>query len=46
MAIVLQTYKGYANEQEIIIFGHLYSRPEIGYDFQGRKIRHAAAILS
>ncbi|AYN67561.1 DUF2183 domain-containing protein [Euzebyella marina] len=45
MAIVLQTYKGYANEQEIIIFGHLYSRPEIGYDFQGRKIRHAVEIF-
>ncbi|WP_276165411.1 App1 family protein [Zobellia alginiliquefaciens] len=46
MTLFLETYRGYANEQEIIFFGHMYaSRSRINYELNGRRVRHAFAVL-
>ena len=42
----LKIYRGYANEQEIILFGHVFKKnvPD-HFDVQGKRLRHAYAVL-
>jgi phosphatidate phosphatase APP1 len=46
MKPVLKLYRGYANEQELIVMGHVF-RPTTKeeYDFQKRKFRNARSII-
>ena len=46
MRPVVKVYRGYANEQEIVLFGHLFkTRAPSSYALDGSKRRHAFAIL-
>lgn len=46
MEIQLKIYRGYANEQQIIVFGHVFNKNSLSqYDLQGRRLRHAYAVL-
>lgn len=46
MRPVLKIYRGYANEQEIIVCGHFYrTNASNSYTLDGGKHRHACAIL-
>lgn len=44
MKPILQLYRGYANEQELIVMGHVLKR-ENKYDFEKRKLKNATSIL-
>ncbi|MDT7827772.1 App1 family protein [Pricia sp. S334] len=46
MKVRLKLYRGYANEQEIILSGHVFSKnaPD-RFNLEGRKLRHAYAVL-
>ncbi|MBE8725760.1 App1 family protein [Flavobacterium hungaricum] len=44
MKPILQLYRGYANEQELIVMGHVLKR-EHNYDFEKRKFKNATSIL-
>ncbi len=46
MKPILRLYRGYANEQELIVMGHVFkpdTREE--YDFQKRKFRNAKSVI-
>ncbi|MCI9843333.1 App1 family protein [Flavobacterium pectinovorum] len=44
MKPILQLYRGYANEQELIVMGHVLRR-EHNYDFEKKKLKNAKSIL-
>ncbi|WP_347050647.1 App1 family protein [Flavobacterium olei] len=44
MKPILQLYRGYANEQELIVMGHVLRR-EHNYDFEKKKLKNATSIL-
>ena len=46
MKVKLKVYRGYANEQEIIVFGHVFKKysPD-RFNLEGRKLRYAYAVL-
>ena len=47
MKPILKLYRGYANEQELIVMGHVFkptNRKE--YDFQKKKLENASSIIS
>ncbi|WP_026730529.1 App1 family protein [Flavobacterium denitrificans] len=44
MKPILQLYRGYANEQELIVMGHVL-RKEHNYDFEKKKLKNATSIL-
>lgn len=46
MKPVLKLYRGYANEQELIVMGHVFQpTTKEEYDFQKRKLRNAKSII-
>jgi len=46
MKPILKLYRGYANEQELIVMGHvLKSVKNSDYDFQNKSLKNAAAII-
>jgi len=46
MKPILKLYRGYANEQELIVMGHvLKSVKNSDYDFQHKSLKNAAAII-
>ncbi|MGB7394512.1 MAG: App1 family protein, partial [Pricia sp.] len=46
MKIKLKIYRGYANEQELIVYGHVFKKnaPD-KYNLEGRRFRYAYAVL-
>ncbi len=44
MKPILQLYRGYANEQELIVMGHVLKR-EHNYNFEKKKLKNATSIL-
>lgn len=44
MKPILQLYRGYANEQELIVMGHVLKK-EHNYDFEKKKLKNATSIL-
>lgn len=44
MKPILQLYRGYANEQELIVMGHVFKR-EFKYDFQKKNFKNASSIV-
>lgn len=45
MKPILQLYRGYANEQELIVMGHVFKR-EFNYDFQKKSFKNATSIIT
>lgn len=45
MKPILQLYRGYANEQELIVMGHVFKK-EYNYDFQKRSFKNATSIVN
>ncbi len=46
MKPILKLYRGYANEQELIVMGHVLKSAEIpDYDFQNKSLKNAATII-
>ncbi|MFB9078988.1 App1 family protein [Flavobacterium procerum] len=45
MRPILQLYRGYANEQELIVMGHVFKR-EFNYDFQKKNLKNAKSIIN
>ncbi|MBP6182332.1 App1 family protein [Flavobacterium sp.] len=47
MKPILKLYRGYANEQELIVMGHVF-KPTTAkdYDFQNKKIKNATSVIS
>jgi phosphatidate phosphatase APP1 len=45
MKPILQLYRGYANEQELIVMGHVFKRT-YHYDFQKRNFKNAASTIN
>jgi phosphatidate phosphatase APP1 len=45
MEPILQLYRGYANEQELIVMGHVLKK-ENDYDFQKRSFKNATSIVN
>jgi len=47
MRPILKLYRGYANEQELIVMGHVFKPTKTkDYDFQKKKFKNAASIIS
>jgi phosphatidate phosphatase APP1 len=47
MKPILKLYRGYANEQELIVMGHVFKPTTIKeYDFQKKNIRNATSIIN
>ena len=47
MKPILKLYRGYANEQELIVMGHVFKPTSIKeYDFQKKNIRNATSIIN
>lgn len=44
MKPILQLYRGYANEQELIVMGHVFTK-EYDYDFQKKSFKNASSII-
>lgn len=46
MKVKLKIYRGYANHQEILLFGHVFQKntPD-AFSLDGRRLRHAYAVL-
>lgn len=44
MKPILQLYRGYANEQELIVMGHVF-KSEFNYDFQKKSFKNASSII-
>lgn len=44
MKPILQLYRGYANEQELIVMGHVFKK-EYDYDFQKKSFKNARSIV-
>jgi phosphatidate phosphatase APP1 len=45
MKPILQLYRGYANEQELIVMGHVFKRT-YNYDFQKKNFKNATSIIN
>jgi phosphatidate phosphatase APP1 len=45
MKPILQLYRGYANEQELIVMGHVFRRT-YEYDFQKKNLKNARSIIN
>lgn len=45
MKPILQLYRGYANEEELIVMGHVFRRT-YEYDFQKKNFRNATSIIN
>ncbi|MBP1223650.1 App1 family protein [Flavobacterium sp. 1355] len=45
MKPILQLYRGYANEQELIVMGHVFKRL-YDYDYQKRNFKNATSIIN
>jgi phosphatidate phosphatase APP1 len=45
MKPILQLYRGYANEQELIVMGHVFKR-RYDYDFQKKSFKNATSIVN
>lgn len=45
MKPILQLYRGYANEQELIVMGHVFKRM-YDYDFQKKNFKNATSIIN
>jgi phosphatidate phosphatase APP1 len=45
MKPILQLYRGYANEEELIVMGHVFRRT-YDYDFQKKNFRNATSIIN
>lgn len=46
MKPVLKLYRGYANEQELIVFGHVFQPNTAGdYEFEKKRFRNAKSII-
>ena len=46
MKPILKLYRGYANEEELIVMGHVFKATKrADYDFQKKKFRHARSII-
>jgi len=45
MKPILQLYRGYANEQELIVMGHVFKRT-YDYDFQKKNFKNARSIIN
>jgi phosphatidate phosphatase APP1 len=45
MKPILQLYRGYANEQELIVMGHVF-KTEFKYDFQKKSFKNATSIVN
>jgi phosphatidate phosphatase APP1 len=45
MKPILQLYRGYANEQELIVMGHVFKRT-YDYDFQKRNFKNATSVIN
>jgi phosphatidate phosphatase APP1 len=45
MKPILQLYRGYANEQELIVMGHVFKK-EYSYDFQKKSFKNATSIVN
>jgi phosphatidate phosphatase APP1 len=45
MKPIIQLYRGYANEQELIVMGHVFKK-ENTYDFQKKNFRNASSIVN
>ncbi|MGO4770719.1 App1 family protein [Flavobacterium sp. W22_SRS_FK3] len=45
MKPILQLYRGYANEEELIVMGHVFKR-NYDYDFQKKNLRNARSIVN
>ncbi|OXA96060.1 App1 family protein [Flavobacterium hercynium] len=45
MKPILQLYRGYANEQELIVMGHVFKRT-YDYDFQKKNFKNATSIIN
>lgn len=47
MKPILKLYRGYANDEELIVMGHVFKPTKKGdYDFQKKKFKHASSIVS
>ena len=45
MKPILQLYRGYANEHELIVMGHVFKK-EYNYDFQKKSLKNATSIVN
>ena len=45
MKPILQLYRGYANEEELIVMGHVFKRT-YDYDFQKKNFKNASSIIN
>lgn len=45
MKPILKLYRGYANEEELIVMGHVF-KTEYDYDFQNKKLKNATSIVN
>jgi phosphatidate phosphatase APP1 len=45
MKPILQLYRGYANEEELIVMGHVFKRT-YDYDFQKKNFKNATSIIN
>ncbi|MEN2401682.1 App1 family protein [Flavobacterium sp. MC2016-06] len=45
MKPILQLYRGYANEQELIVMGHVFKRG-YDYDFQKKNFKNATSVIN
>ncbi|OXA79513.1 Uncharacterized conserved protein [Flavobacterium aquidurense] len=45
MKPILQLYRGYANEEELIVMGHVFKRT-YNYDFQKKNFKNARSIIN
>nr|WP_315244942.1 App1 family protein [uncultured Flavobacterium sp.] len=45
MKPILQLYRGYANEQELIVMGHVFKRT-YNYDFQKKNFKNATSVIN
>lgn len=47
MKPILKLYRGYANDEELIVMGHVFKPTKKGdYDFEKKKFKHASSIVS
>ena len=47
MRPILKLYRGYANDQELIVMGHVFKPTKTrDYDFQKKKFKNAASVIS
>ena len=47
MKPILKLYRGYANEQELIVMGHVFlPTKDVDYDFQDKNFKNASSIIS